>query len=71
MRPDGYSNSGVSRDDWYTPGRGIGPYQGERVAEQHEARAVVGEVVADLVERLVDYFVVILADFVGSFVDEV
>jgi len=47
------------------------PYQCERVAQQHEPRAVVGQILAHLIEGLVDYLVVILADFVGGFVDKV
>lgn len=50
---------------------GVRTYQGQRVAEEHEARGVVGEVFGDVVEGGVDGLVFVLADLVGVLVDQV
>ena len=46
-------------------------YQGERVAQEDEARRVVGQVLAYLLQRLVDHLVLILFDLVRRFIDVV
>lgn len=46
-------------------------YQRQGVAQQHEARRVVGQVLGDLVEALVHCPVLVLLDLLGLLVDQV
>lgn len=54
--------------DWEMDGC---PYQGQRVAEQHEAWRVIRQVFCYLVEALVHRLVVILANLMCGLVDQV
>jgi len=46
-------------------------YKRQGVAEEDEARRVVGQVVGDLVEGLVNCLVIVLADLFGVLIDQV
>jgi len=46
-------------------------YQRQGVAQQHEARRVVGQVLGDLVEALVHCPVLVLLDLLGLLIDQV
>lgn len=45
--------------------------EGHGVAQKNESGRMVGQVVCNLVEALVDCFVFILFDFLGRFIDHV
>lgn len=50
---------------------GLNPwtYQGQGVAQKNEPRRVVGKIVGDLVQGLVDYLVLVLADLMRILID--
>jgi hypothetical protein len=49
----------------------VGTYKGQWVAQQYESRRVVRQIVANIFEGLVYYFVLILLDLVGLLINRV